>query len=117
MPRWTSTVMKPQTLTPVRSFQLSPPHESLYFSPARGIERKVHTSLPVWMSHARTSPAGPFGGFSCVRPPVMIRFLYRGRRTHSVAARKALENLGGIQIDDAVITEGIVRLTGLREER
>ena len=28
------------------------------------------------MSHARTSPAGPRGGFSCVRPPVMIRFLY-----------------------------------------
>src|SRR5690349_6577869 len=28
------------------------------------------------MSHARTSPAGPWGGFSCVRPPVMIRFRY-----------------------------------------
>ncbi len=76
MPRWTSTVMKPQTLTPERFFQLSPAQESLNFSPAPGIDRKVHTSLPVWMSHARTSPAGPFGGFSCVRPPVMIRFLY-----------------------------------------
>ena len=66
--------MKPQTLTPERFFQLSPAQVSLYFSPARGIERNVHTSLPVRMSHARTSPAGPRGGFSCVVPPVMTRF-------------------------------------------
>ena len=67
--------MKPQTLTPERFFQLSPAHVSLYFSPARGTEWNVHTSLPVCMSHARTSPAGPRGGFSCVVPPVMTRFL------------------------------------------
>src|SRR5439155_17192222 len=76
MPRWTSTVRKPQTLTPDRFFQLSPVHVSLYFSPARGIEWNVHASLPVCMSHARTSPAGPRGGFSCVVPPVITRFLY-----------------------------------------
>ena len=51
--------MRPQTFTPERFFQLSPAQVSLNFSPARGIERNVHTSLPVWMSHARTSPAGP----------------------------------------------------------
>ncbi len=64
MPRWVSTVMKPQTLTPARFFQLSPAHVSLNFSPAPGIDLNVHTSLPVWMSHALTSPAGPSGGFS-----------------------------------------------------
>ena len=67
--------MKPQTFTPERFFQLSPAHVSLYFSPSRGIEWNVQTSLPVCMSHARTSPAGPCGGFSCVVPPVMTRFL------------------------------------------
>ena len=68
--------MKPHTFTPERFFPLSPVQVSLNFSPARGIERNVHTSLPVWMSHARTSPAGPRGGFSCVRPPVMTRLRY-----------------------------------------
>src|SRR5580692_3488896 len=76
MPRCASTVMKPHTLTPERFFQLSPAQVSLYFSPARGMEWNVHASLPVCISHARTSPAGPFGGFSCVVPPVMTRFLY-----------------------------------------
>src|SRR6185369_12601720 len=76
MPRWASTVMKPHTLTPERFFQLSPAQLSLYFSPARGMEWKVHTSLPVCMSQARTSPAGPCGGFSCVVPPAITRFLY-----------------------------------------
>src|SRR6476661_6015603 len=76
MPRWGSTVRKPHTLTPERFFQLSPAQVSLYFSPARGMEWKVHASLPVCMSQARTSPAGPLGGFSCVVPPAMTRFLY-----------------------------------------
>jgi hypothetical protein len=76
MPRCVSTVMKPQTLTPARFFQLSPLHESLNFSPAPGIDLKVQTSLPVWMSQALTSPAGPSGGFSWLRPPVMIRLRY-----------------------------------------
>ena len=76
MPRCASTVMKPHTFTPERFFQLSPAHVSLYFSPARGIEWNVHASLPVCMFHARTSPAGPFGGFSCVVPPVITRSLY-----------------------------------------
>ena len=40
------------------------------------MEWKVHASLPVRMSQARTSPAGPCGGFSCVVPPVITRFLY-----------------------------------------
>src|SRR6267154_2903774 len=68
--------MKPQILTPERFFQLSPAHVSLYFSPARGTEWNVHATLPVRMSHARTSPAGPLGGFSCVVPPAMTKFLY-----------------------------------------
>ena len=38
MPRSASTVRKPQTLTPERSFQLSGAQVSLNFSPARGIE-------------------------------------------------------------------------------
>src|SRR3954451_8785069 len=76
MPRWTSTVRKPHTLTPERFFQLSVAQVSLYFSPARGIEWKVHASLPLRISHARTSPAGPFGGFSCVVPPAITKFLY-----------------------------------------
>ena len=93
--------MKPQTLTPDRFFQLSPAHVSLNFSPARGIEWNVHTSLPVWMSHARTSPAGPRGGFSCVRPPVMIRLLYIDRRrAEAVRAGQALQNLRRVQVDD-----------------
>src|SRR5215469_6936291 len=76
MPRAASTVRKPHTLTPERFFQLSPAQVSLYFSPACGMEWKVQASLPVDMSQARTSPAGPCGGFSCVVPPVMTRFLY-----------------------------------------
>src|SRR5687767_13785445 len=76
MPRRTSTVSTPQTLTPVRSFQLSPAQVSLNFSPARGIDWNVHASFPVRISQARTSPAGPRGGFSWLRPPVLIRFLY-----------------------------------------
>src|SRR5258707_11770071 len=76
MPRSTSTVMKPQTFAPDRCFQLSPAHVSLYFSPARGTEWNVHSRLPVCPFHARTSPAGPRGGFSCVLPPVMTRCLY-----------------------------------------
>src|SRR5262245_30864073 len=43
--------------------------------------------------------------------------VHRGRRTHSVVARKTLENLWRIQVDDAVIAEGIVWLTGLRMKR
>src|SRR5207253_7347761 len=50
------------TFTPERFFQLSPAHVSLYFSPACGIEWNVHASLPVRMSQARISPAGPCGG-------------------------------------------------------
>src|SRR5689334_6457571 len=76
MPRCASTVMNPQTLTPVRSFQLSPAQVSLYFSPAREMEWKIHARLPVRRSHACTSPAGPLVGFSCVVPPVITRFLY-----------------------------------------
>ncbi len=96
----------PQTFTPERFFQLSPAHVSLNFSPARGTERKVHTSLPVRMSHARTSPAGPCGGFSCVVPPVMTRFLYMiGGELKRVAARQAPHDLGRIQVDDAVVAE------------
>src|SRR5262245_6105567 len=76
MPRAASTVMKPHTFTPDRFFQLSPIHVSWCFSPARGTELNVHTSLPVRRSHALTSPAGPVGGFSCVVPPVITRFLY-----------------------------------------
>src|SRR5580700_6382352 len=75
MPRPASTVRKPHTLTPVRFFQLSAAQVSLYFSPARGMEWNVQATLPVRMSHARTSPAGPSGGFSCVVPPAMTRVL------------------------------------------
>src|SRR5215471_2468823 len=76
MPRCSSTVRKPHTFTPLRFFQLSPAHVSLNFSPAWGIERNVHANLPVRISHARISPAGPCGGFSCVVPPAITRFLY-----------------------------------------
>src|SRR5262245_1993714 len=76
MPRCSSMVRKPHTFTPVRFFQLSPAHVSLYFSPAWGIEWNVHTNLPVRRSHARISPAGPCGGFSCVVPPAITKFLY-----------------------------------------
>src|SRR5687767_14564918 len=62
IPRFSSTVRNVQTFTPERFFQLSLPHVSLYFSLALGTELKVHTSFPVRMSHARTSPAGPSGG-------------------------------------------------------
>src|ERR1700678_3674678 len=67
--------MKPHTLTPVRFFQLSSAQVSLYFSPARGMEWNVQTTLPVRMSHARMSPAGPCDGTSCVVPPAMTKFL------------------------------------------
>src|SRR3954471_8586186 len=76
MPRRVSTVISPQTFTPERFFQLSPAHVSWNGSPSRGTEWNVHTSLPSCTSHARTSPAGPCAGPSCVRPPMMIRFLY-----------------------------------------
>ena len=110
--------MKPQTLTPERFFQLSPAQVSLNFSPARGIERNVQTSLPVCMSQARTSPAGPWGGFSCVRPPVMMRFLIHGRRrAQAVAAGQALQDLGRVQVDAALVAERVVGLAGLRVER
>src|SRR5687767_13316798 len=68
--------MNPHTLTPDRFFQLSPAQVSLYFSPARGMEWNIHSRLPVCIFHAWMSPAGPFGGFSCVMPPVMTRCLY-----------------------------------------
>ena len=38
MPRATSTVMKPHTLTPLRAFQLSPAQVPKLVSPGRGIE-------------------------------------------------------------------------------
>ena len=76
IPRSWSTVMNPHTFTPVRFFQLSPAHVSLPFWPGCGTEWNVQTSLPVRISHARTSPAGPCDGTSCVVPPVMTRFLY-----------------------------------------
>src|SRR3954451_8641379 len=100
MPRWTSTVRKPHTLTPERFFQLSVAQVSLYFSPARGTEWKVQASLPVCMSHARTSPAGPFGGFSCVVPPVITRFLY------TVGGE-----LSPLRPDRPCISSGVFRLT------
>ena len=75
MPRAVSTEKKPQTLTPERFFQLSAPQVSLKRSPACGTDRNVQASLPVWMSQARTSPAGPRGGFSCVVPPVITKCL------------------------------------------
>ena len=75
MPRAVSTEKKPHTLTPERLRPLSPAHVSLKRSPACGTDRNVHASLPVCMSQARTSPAGPRGGFSCVVPPVITRCL------------------------------------------
>ena len=118
MPRWTSTVMKPQTFTPERFFQLSPAHVSLNFSPARGMEWNVQTSLPVWMSQARTSPAGPCGGFSCVRPAGDDEVLvHDGRRAQAVAAGQSLQDLGGVQIDDCRCRRSFVRLPGLGVER
>ena len=105
-------------MTPVRCFQLSPPHVSLNFSPARGTERNVQTSFPVCMSHARTSPAGPRGGFSCVRPPVMTRCRYTtGGDAQAVAAWQSLKDLGRVQLDDALVAECFVGLAGRRVER
>ena len=70
------------------------------------------------MSHARTSPAGPFGGFSCVVPPVITRFLYTiGGEVKRVAAGQSLHDLGRVQVDHAVVAESFVRLSGLRVQR
>ncbi len=64
MPRSASTDAMFHWLTPARCFQLSPSQVSENFSPGRGIEWKVQTSLPVITSQARASPAGPLVGDS-----------------------------------------------------
>ena len=118
MPRCASTVMKPQTFTPERFFQLSPAQVSLPFSPLAGMEWNVQTSLPVCMSHARTSPAGPSGGFSCVMPPVITRFLYTvGGALSASRPGRPCRISSRVQIDDAVVAELVVRLAGLRIQR
>ena len=118
MPRWTSTVMKPQTLTPERFFQLSPrPRVVVFLARARDRAERPHQLAGVDVPRA-TSPAGPCGGFSCVRAAGDDQVLVHDRRrAQTVVAGQALQDLGRIQIDDALVAEGLVGLAGLRVER
>ena len=106
MPRSTSTVMKPQTLTPERFFQLSPAHVSLYFSPgARDRMERPHELAGVHVPRAHVA------GRALRR--ILLRAaagddqvpVDRRRRAEAVAARQALQDLRRVQVDDAAVAE------------